>query len=94
MIKKSIGVLTFVFCFLMAIASAHAGPCYKTETVENTLKQKHGEIRAHEGVANGNLIVIYVSPQGSFTVVLQRPNGTSCLMEAGNNWMTSKGGSI
>lgn len=92
--KTAIGIVTAFVFFLIAIASAQAGLCYPTQTVEKNLKQKHGEVRSYEGVSNGNLIVIYVSPQGSFTVFLQRPDGVSCLIEEGSNWMTKKGGSI
>jgi len=92
--KAAIGILTAFVFFLIAFASAQAGPCYPTEAVKKTMAEKHGEEPRHAGVSNGNLIVVYVSPQGSFTVVLQRPDGVSCLIDAGVAWTEKKGKGI
>ena len=75
--------ITAFIISLCVISSAYAGPCYKTQDVKDTLKRLHGEKPSITGVSMGSLIVIYVSDKGTFTIVRQFGNGTSCLLHEG-----------
>ena len=37
-------------------------------------------------VSNGTLLEVLVSKNGSWTVIVTRPDGTSCMLAAGETW--------
>lgn len=65
--------------------------CGNHADIEKRLETGYQETRTAIGLAaNGGLIEIYTSEKGTFTVVLTRPNGLSCLMAVGDGWETVK----
>ena len=61
--------------------------CGNHADIEKRLQEGYSEIRTGVGLAgNGGLIELYTSEKGTFTIVLTRPNGMSCLMAVGENW--------
>lgn len=65
-------------------------PCGDTETIRQQLADRHGEAPVAAGITlRGNMIQIFASEDHStWTVVITRPGGPSCLMQAGRDWMT------
>lgn len=55
------------------------------------LKKKYSERPVATGLAtNGGILEVLASPTGnSWTIVLTMPDGTSCLIAAGENWETT-----
>jgi len=39
--------------------------------------------------ANGSMIEIFASDHGSFSIVITKPGGSSCLVAAGDNWQNA-----
>ena len=61
--------------------------CGEHSTVVASLEKTYSETPVSMGLAsNGAVIEILASPSGSFTIILTRPNGLSCVMAAGENW--------
>ena len=61
--------------------------CGNHEAIEKRLAENYKEVRTGVGLAaNGALLELYTSEKGTFTVVLTRPNGLSCLMAVGEAW--------
>ena len=61
--------------------------CGNHADIEKRLQTGYQEVRTGVGLAgNGGLIELYTSEKGTFTIVLTRPNGMSCLMAVGENW--------
>ena len=61
--------------------------CGPHDQVAESLNGKFKESRAGLGLAgDGNVVELFVSQKGSWTMVVTRPNGTSCLVAAGDNW--------
>ena len=53
----------------------------------NHLKNKYGETQVGMGfVSPTDIIEVYVSKRGSFTVLVTKPNGKTCLVAAGRGW--------
>ncbi len=51
------------------------------------LKKKYQEQRRGLGVAaNYGVMEFFVSPKGTWTVVMSTPNGMSCILAAGRDW--------
>ena len=61
--------------------------CGEHRDVVSKLKKGHSEDPISMGLAsNGAVIEVFASPSGTFTIVMTLPNGTSCLMMAGESW--------
>ena len=61
--------------------------CGEHSDVVSKLKKGHSEDPVSIGLAsNGAVIEVFASPSGTFTIVMTMPNGTSCLMMAGESW--------
>ncbi len=78
---------------LAALIALLAGPvsaqmlCGPRPDVVANLERTYDEYPSSMGLAsNGTVIEVFVSEKGSFTVIMTRPDGMSCLMVAGENW--------
>ncbi len=61
--------------------------CGERGAVVTSLEKRYSETPVSMGLAsNGAIIEILASPSGTFTIILTRPNGLSCVMAAGKNW--------
>ena len=76
-----------------ASAQAPSGPaltqaCHSHADVTKMLDQKFAEQPSALGVqANGHLVEVFVSNQGtSWTIVVTRPDGWSCIVAVGQHW--------
>ena len=65
--------------------------CEDRERIVETLKQTNGEAREGRGVMVGGkgavLIELFAAPDGGWTLLYSYPNGTSCLLAHGTDWM-------
>jgi hypothetical protein len=69
------------------VPPATAGPCAERQEVTNFLGQRYGETIQAMGITDqGALLDIYVSEQGTWTIVLSLPNGPSCIVASGTDW--------
>ncbi len=75
-------------CLLLSASAAMAQmPCATHDDIAKLLGSKYLEGVTHMGLAGGkNLIEIYVSEKGTFTVVATQPSGLSCIIAAGKDW--------
>ena len=57
------------------------------------LQRDHGETARGIGVgSSGELVTeLFVSETGSWTVLVTRTNGTSCILASGHDWMMLEG---
>ncbi len=61
--------------------------CGERSAVVATLEKTYSETPVSMGLAsNGAIIEIFASPTGTFTIILTRPNGLTCVMAAGESW--------
>ena len=69
-------------------ALANQMACSKRDDVVAQLGTKYQEAPSAVGLANnGGLIEVLTSGDGStWTIILSMPNGTSCLLAAGESW--------
>jgi hypothetical protein len=81
------------------IASAWAQPptamaltpaCHSHADLAAMLNRKYSEAPNAVGVqANGHLVEVFASSDGtSWTIVVTRPDGVSCIVAVGENWET------
>jgi len=63
--------------------------CFPHEELEGELKQSYNEKKLGHGVSgDGNLIEIFMSSAGNFTVIKTSPAGVSCIVDFGEGWRT------
>ena len=76
----------------IAVLGGDAGAqavCGKRTEIVKQLHKKYGETRRSVGLQQGRGVVeVYASEKtGSWTILLTRPAGESCLMAAGQSWL-------
>jgi hypothetical protein len=80
---------------LVAPASAQAPPqtmltpaCHSHADLAEMLNQKYAEQPSAVGLqANGHLVEVFVANDGtSWTIVVTRPDGWSCIVAVGEHW--------
>jgi hypothetical protein len=81
---------------LLGVLGAHAPthsqammqvPCAKRDELLKLLGTKYAEKLANTGVtAAGQLVEVFVSDKGTWTVVSSQPSGLSCILAAGSAW--------
>lgn len=68
------------------LAQAQCGP---TGTVERRIHDQYGESIIGAGVVPSGSLFVTVNPvTGSFTVLLRREDGQTCVMTSGTGWAT------
>jgi len=78
---------TTLIVTLTATAASAVGPCASRSDIIAALKNNFGEVEVGRGLSNrGHLVELFVSPEGSWTMLLSRPDGLSCLGDAGPVW--------
>jgi len=71
----------------VAINKADAAICMHHENLVSFLSGRHDEFpRALGLVADRGLMEVYVSPAGTWTIVMTTPRGVACIIAAGDTW--------
>jgi len=79
-----------LFVALMATAASAVEPCGRRSDLVALLKDHFGEIVVAQGLSSrGHLVEVLVSPAGSWTILLSRADGLSCLVDEGEPWVTA-----
>ncbi len=90
--KKTLIAITTAFVVLSAISTgSHAQTvCGERSEFVNKLDNGYSEKPVSLGLAsNGAMIEVFASDNGTFSIVVTQPNGTSCLVAAGDNWASA-----
>jgi len=65
--------------------------CGARQSLLDNLAKHHGEAPVAIGLAaSGQVVEILVGPTGSWSIVVNNPDGRSCLMGAGEGWQDLK----
>ncbi|MGB0671509.1 MAG: hypothetical protein ACPGNT_08435 [Rhodospirillales bacterium] len=66
---------------------AQAAICGNYKEVVASLRDGYSEKPVSMGLGvDGNMVEVFASAKGSFTIVVTQPNGQSCVLAAGQNW--------
>ena len=79
--------LTLVAAFLPTTIQAQT-TCAQREMVVEKLEGRYGEVFAGGGLQNSSSVfeVWFSEEKGTWTILMTRPNGMSCIMASGTNW--------
>ncbi len=83
-------VLSSLLLSAALAADSHAAttiPCGKRVDIIKMLSNKFSEEPRAIGIdGNSTLVEIFASKAGTWTIVVTRPNGSSCVVGAGDSW--------
>ena len=86
-------VLTAVFAgswTLPATAQQQQLACANRDEMVNTLSSRYREAPRAIGLASPSAIIeVFTSKSGTWTILLTKPDGASCIVSAGDNWEES-----
>ena len=88
--RRMLTGLTVLGLLLPAGAFAQTN-CAERDMMVQKLETRYGEAFAGGGVQNSKSIFeVWYSPEkGTWTILMTRANGTSCIMASGTNWRDS-----
>lgn len=90
MAKAGIIGLVAVVLSLSFAALAQAVPCAERAKFLTIFAEKYKEVPILIGLAaNGNVLEVLASEQGSWTIIVTQPSGESCGWASGTAWMKS-----
>jgi hypothetical protein len=91
---RLVSLLFVIWTLILPLsAAAKAEPaCGHHADVLKQLSERYKEAPVALGLAsNGNLLEVFSSDSGStWTIIVTSPNGTSCLVAAGQDWQPAK----
>lgn len=84
------GIIFTFACAMPASAQSLDRQCAKRQTVISSLKDRYSETPVAIGLDNkGALVEVLSAEEGeTWTILVTMPNGTSCVVAAGENWTT------
>lgn len=66
-------------------------PCASRDTMVGRLAAGYGETRAGIGTSGAQVVELFVSAEtGSWTILVSRPGGPTCMAAAGENWESTQ----
>ena len=86
-LRRTVGALALTSCILSAPAPAQAAVCMEHKILVSYLTQEYSEApRALGLVTDSNVMEVYVSKKGTWTIVLTTAQGVACIVAAGDTW--------
>ncbi len=85
-------LMILVLAMIWAVpAAGHQPICAERSKVLNSLRKNYQEAPVALGVTeDGSLLELAVSHTDTWTIIVTRPNMTSCAIAAGERWMRLK----
>lgn len=85
---KRILTAGLVFGMIATGPPAHAASCAMRDQIVEKLTRTYDETLTATGLQNAeSLVEIWSSPRsGTFTILVTRPNGISCVVSSGEHW--------
>jgi hypothetical protein len=75
---------------LAALLLAQQSPCGPTGQVEKRIAKDYGESVVGAGITPGGVMFLTSNPvSGSFTILLRRPDGQTCVLMGGTGYATT-----
>ena len=89
-------IITLVGLLWYSIAKAGPLICGPRDKIAKTLNQLHEEVPRFRAIAPGGktLLEIYVSPKGTFSMLVVQPNKRACFALTGKDWIEAPPGTF
>jgi hypothetical protein len=60
--------------------------CAPAVAITDALANQHGEVPAFRGIVGSNMGTLFLAPDGSWTLVVENPQGMACVYVGGQAW--------
>ena len=92
MVRSNLTALSIaVVMTLFVVPSQAQQVCGKRADIVKCLNSGFEEQRRSAGLgADGNLVEVFASEQGTWTIIYTQPGGLTCLVAVGDNWQQIK----
>jgi hypothetical protein len=92
MTRSTLTAIGAAFAMMVVATPATAQMvCGKRADIVERLSSGYEERQSSAGIAsNGNLVEVFASKKGNWTIIFTQPGGMTCLMAVGENWQTIK----
>jgi len=84
--KPYLTSLALVLASCAAAPVAAEQPCMPSEQAYSQLVEKHNEQRIGAGITDTGLVVEFWGGDDTWTTIVTRPDGTSCVVVFGQDW--------
>ena len=79
--------LTLILAPCLALPAAAQSACGKRDDIVKIITNKYKEVpRALAIAGQSNLLEVYASEGGSWTILITQPQGAACIVAAGQSW--------
>lgn len=76
---------------LAALLLAQQSPCGPTGQVEKRIASEYGESIIGAGIVAGGILFTLANPEtGTFSILLRRPDGQTCVLMGGSGWASQE----
>jgi hypothetical protein len=80
-------LVAFLLCLAPMPSSAQQPPCGPTGAVEKRIHDQYGETIVGAGVVAGGILFTLANPDTqTFTILLRRPDGMTCVLMGGTGY--------
>ena len=87
MTRRLMTAMVFAVFAMSGIAQAKANQCAARTDMVKALGKKFHENQAARGLVNPNVVLeIFISDQGTWTILATDTHGQSCVITAGEGW--------
>ena len=84
---RAAALAAFFMSAVLAVPAAGQPICGPRQVLLDNLAKHHNEAPIAIGLAaSGQVVEVLVGPAGSWSIVVNNPDGRSCLMGAGEGW--------
>jgi hypothetical protein len=91
LLAGAVVICVLLLMFAATPVNAQSLPCGNRADFIRTLADKHSETSKAMGIANRtNLIEIFTSAKGTWTIMVTQPNGLTCIIATGADWQDVK----
>lgn len=79
--------LTLILASSATLPAAAQSACGKRDEIVKIITNKYKEVpRALAIAGQSNLLEVYASESGSWTILITQPQGSACIVAAGQSW--------
>jgi len=89
--KATLALVTALSLLSITTSVNAQSVCGKHADIVKRLNTGYEEFQSSAGIAaNGNLVEVFSSKKGTWTIIFTKPGGMTCLMAVGEMWQTVK----
>lgn len=85
--KEIVITLGLILALALPAQAQQGPPCGNRAAIIKTLAVKYKEAAKFIAIASEtNLVEIFISPKGTWTIIVTAPAGKTCIVAAGDSW--------